>query len=159
MNLKRLLVLPFLFFSALAFSQTDTSIVKFLNPASVSAPKGYSHAVQIDLGTCKMIIISGQVAIDNKGNLVGKGDFDKQTEQAFQNIKSIVESAGGTMDKVVKLGFYLTDVSNIQTLRAVRDKFINTKNPPTSTLVQVGKLFRDDILIEIEATAVIPNKK
>jgi len=159
MRLKKILVLPLLFFSVLAFSQTDTSVVKFLNPASVSAPRGYSHAVQIDLGTCKMIIISGQVGIDNKGNLIGKGDFGKQTEQAFQNIKSIVESAGGTMDNVVKLGFYILDVNNIQTMRTVRDKYINLKNPPTSTLVQVSKLFRDDILVEIEATAVIPNKK
>jgi enamine deaminase RidA (YjgF/YER057c/UK114 family) len=53
----------------------------------VSAPHGYSHAIKIDLGNCKMLIISGQVAIDNKGNVIGKGDFGKQTEQVFQNIK------------------------------------------------------------------------
>jgi len=157
--MKKLLILPFLFITTLVFSQQDTSIVKFLNPPSVSSPKGYSHAVQVDLGTCRMLIISGQVAIDSKGNLVGKGDFAKQSEQAFQNIKNIVENAGGTMDNVVKLGFYILDVNQIQTLRSVRDKFINTKSPPASTLVQVSKLFRDDVLVEIEATAIIPNKK
>ncbi|HTD98712.1 MAG TPA: RidA family protein [Mucilaginibacter sp.] len=159
MQVKKLIFLPFLFLSTLAFSQADTSLVKFLNPSSVSTPRGYSHAAQIDLGTCKMLIISGQVGLDNKGNLAGKDDFAKQTEQAFQNIKSIVESAGGKMDNVVKLSFYLLDVGQVQTLRAIRDKFINTKNPPASTLVQVSKLFRDDILVEIEATAIIPNKK
>jgi 2-iminobutanoate/2-iminopropanoate deaminase len=158
MSSKQLLLLPLLFVTTLAFSQTDTALVKFSNPASVSAPKGYSHVAQIDLGTCKMLIISGQVALDNKGNLVGKGDFGLQTQQVFQNIKSVVESAGGNMDNVVKLGYFVTDISQVQMLRSVRDKFVNTKNPPASTLVQVSKLFRDDILIEIEATAIIPKK-
>jgi len=158
MKSKRLLLLPLLLMTTLAFSQTDTAIVKFINPASVYTPKGYSHVAQIDLGTCKMLIISGQVAIDIKGNLVGKGDFGQQTEQVFRNIKSIVESAGGNMNNVVKLGYFLLDVSQVQTLRSIRDKFVNIKNPPASTLVQVSKLFRDDILIEIEATAVIPKK-
>jgi enamine deaminase RidA (YjgF/YER057c/UK114 family) len=159
MQLKKFLLLPLMLISGLVFAQTDTSLVKFLNPASVSAPKGYSHTAQIDLGTCKMLIISGQVGLDSKGSLAGKDDFSKQTEQAFQNIKSIVESAGGKMDNVVKLSYYVLDVGQIQTLRVIRDKFINTKNPPASTLVQVSKLFRDDILVEIEATAIIPNKK
>jgi reactive intermediate/imine deaminase len=158
MKMKKFLLLPLLLLSKFALSQVDTSIVKFIDPSTVSAPKGYSHAAQIDLGTCKMLIISGQVAIDNKGNLIGKGDFGKQTEQVFLNIKSIVESAGGTMDNVVKIGIFVVDMGHIQTLRTVRDKFINLKNPPASTLVQVSRLFRDDILIEIEATAVVPNK-
>ena len=55
--------------------------------------------------------------------------------------------------------FMLLDMSQIQTLRAVRDKFVNLKHPPASTLVQVNKLFRDDVLIEVEATAIVPNKK
>jgi 2-iminobutanoate/2-iminopropanoate deaminase len=158
MKSKILLLLPLLFVTTLAFSQTDTAIVKFINPASVYTPKGYTHVAQIDLGTCKMLIISGQVALDNNGNLVGKGDFGRQTEQAFQNIKSIVESSGGNMNNVVKLGYFLLDVGQVQTLRSIRDKFVNIKNPPASTLVQVSKLFRDDILIEIEATAIIPKK-
>ena len=62
------------------------------------------------------------------------------------------------MDNIVKISIYMLDVSQIQTVRDIRNKFINLKNPPASTLVQVGKLFRDDILIEIEATAIIPKK-
>jgi 2-iminobutanoate/2-iminopropanoate deaminase len=156
--MKKLLILPLLLLAKLTFAQADTALVKFINPASVSTPKGYSHAAIVDLGTAKMVIISGQVALDNKGNLVGKDDFGKQVDQIFQNIKSIVEAAGGKMDNVVKLGFYVLDVKQVQSLRAVRDKYINTKNPPASTLVQVSKLFRDDILVEIEATAVISKK-
>ncbi len=102
--------------------------------------------------------MSGQVPLDNQGNLIGKGDFGKQAEQVFANIKSIVTEAGGTMSHVVKLGIFLVDIKEIQTLRDVRNKFINLKNPPASTLVQVNKLFREDILIEIEATAIIPKR-
>lgn len=156
--MKITILLSLLFLSTLGWAQLDTSIVKFINPASVSTPKGYSHASIVDLGNCKMVIISGQVSLDPQGNLIGKGDFKKQTEQVFVNIKSIVTEAGGTMDHVVKLGIYLVDIAEIQTLRDVRNKFINLKNPPASTLVQVNKLFREDILIEVEATAIIPKK-
>jgi 2-iminobutanoate/2-iminopropanoate deaminase len=130
--------------------------VQLINPATVAAPRGYSHAAVIDLGNCKMVILSGQVALDPKGALTGANDLGKQTEQVFQNIKNILEAAGGNMNHLVKLGYFTTDVSRLQDIRTIRDRFINTKNPPASTLVQVNKLFRDDVLIEIEATAIIP---
>jgi 2-iminobutanoate/2-iminopropanoate deaminase len=130
--------------------------VQLINPATVAAPRGYSHAAVIDLGNCKMVIMSGQVAFDQKGNLVGPNDIAKQTEQVFRNIKSIVEAAGGNMNHLVKLGIFTTDVSRLPELRTIRDQFINTKTPPASTLVQINKLFREDVLIEIEATAIIP---
>ena len=150
--------LPLLFIANIAFSQTDTSPVKLYNPETVALPHGYSHVAMIDLGTCKMLIISGQVALDDKGTLVGPGDYEKQTEQVFTNIRHIVESAGGTMDNVVKLGYFVRDIGQIQKIRTVRDRFVNTKTPPASTLVEISKLFRDDVLIEIEATAIIPKK-
>ncbi len=105
-----------------------------------------------------MVLIAGQVALDKSGNLVGKDDLQQQTEQVFQNIKSIVESENGTMAQIVKLNYFIRDVSKIHVVRDVRDKFINTNNPPASTLVEVSKLFREDILIEIEATAMIPKR-
>lgn len=150
--------LMFVCWSIATVAQTDTSLVNFVNPSSVATPRGYSHAAIIDLGNCHMIILSGQVPLDSKGNLVGQGDFGKQTEQVFLNIKNILSELGGTMDNVVKVGIFVTDVSKIQTVRDIRDKFINVKNPPASTLVQVSKLFRDDVLIEVEATAVIRKK-
>lgn len=133
--------------------------VTFKNPKSLSLPKGYSQAAEIDMGSSRMIIMAGQVALDKNGNLAGKGDLAKQINQCFMNIKSIVQDAGGTMNNIVKLNYYIKDVSKAQLLRDIRDKYINTKTPPASTLVEVSKLFRDDILIEIEATAVIPKKK
>ncbi|MBD1367058.1 RidA family protein [Mucilaginibacter sp. ZT4R22] len=155
--MKRFLPLIILFVSTACFAQ-QKSPVTFVNPPGVVTPKGYSQLVVIDMGTSKMLILSGQVGLDKDGALIGKGDVAKQIEQTFANIKAIVESQGGTMGDIVKLNFYLLDVANIQTLRNIRDKFINANHPPASTLVQVSKLFREDILVEIEATAVIPKK-
>ena len=154
--MKKHLYLILLFISSAGFAQTSN--VSFINPASVNTPKGYSQAVTVDLGKSTMLILSGQVALDKSGQLVGKDDISAQIQQVFTNIKNIVEAAGGNMNDVVKLNYYMIDVSQVQVLRSIRDKFVNTIHPPASTLVQVSKLFRDDILVEIEATAVIPKK-
>jgi len=155
--MKILTAIPLLFLALPGLAQKEQPI-KFVNPPALSAPKGYSHAAVVDLGNSRMIIISGQVALDSLGRLVGNGDVAKQTEQVFLNIQNIVSSFGGTMDHIAKLGIYMLDVSQIQAMRDVRNKFINVDHPPASTLVQVNKLFRDDLLIEVEATAIIPKK-
>lgn len=157
-NMKIVLYFLILMISTNAFSQQDTNLVRLYNPAGVAAPKGYSHVAVINLGTCKMLILSGQVAFDQQGNFVGNHNLAKQTEQVFKNIKAIAEDAGGSMNDVVKLTYFITDASQIQIIRNVRDQFINTKQPPASSLVQVAKLFRDDALIEVEATLIIPGK-
>lgn len=156
--MKTTILLSTLLLALNCMAQKSASPVHFVNPSSVATPHGYSQAAVIDLGNSTMVILSGQVALDPKGNLVGKEDLEKQTDQVFQNIKNIVTDLGGTMNDVVKLGFFVTDVSKIAAIRTVRDKYINTQTPPASTLVQVSKLFRDDILLEIEATAIIPKK-
>jgi len=152
--MKKILWLPVLFICLNSMAQTKQ--VQLLNPAAVAAPKGYSQAAVIDLGAGKMVIISGQIPLNKQGQLVGAGDMGKQTEQVFQNIKGIVEELGGNMSNVVKLGYFITDISGLQNMRTARDKYINTAQPPASTLVQVNKLFRDDVMIEVEATAIIP---
>jgi len=156
---KGIILLLLICITSVAFSQSDTSLVKIINPFTISTPKGYSHVVAIDLGNCTLVIISGQVALDKSGNLVGKDDVAQQAEQVFRNIKECVTSAGGTMDQLVKLSYFMLDVGQIQKVRDARDRYINTKKPPASTLVQVSKLFRDDVLIEIEGTVVIPRVK
>ncbi len=143
---------------AAAKAQKTPQLVEFENPGFLSAPKGYSHIAKIDLGNAWMLIISGQVSLDKEGNLVGKGDFARQTEQVYENIIQIIKTEGGNKDHLIKTGIFILDNANMSTLREVRNKYINIKNPPASTLVQVAKLYRDDLLIEIEATAVIPKK-
>lgn len=143
---------------SLSYTTFSQNPLKLVNPSSVATPKGYSQVAQIDLGNATMLLIAGQVPLDKQGNLVGKDDLAKQTEQVFINIKNIIEEAGGTMNHLAKISYFIKDVSKIQLVRDVRDKFVNTKTPPASTLVEVSKLYREDVLIEIEATAIIPKK-
>ena len=127
--------------------------VQYLNPPPLSAPTGYTHVVQVHGG--RTIYIAGQVALDKSGNVVGKGDFAAQTTQVFENLKSALAAGGATFDSLVKVTTFVTDMSQMQTLRSIRAKYYG-KNAPASTLVQITKLANDDLMIEIEAIAVVP---
>ncbi|WP_160713453.1 RidA family protein [Chitinophaga solisilvae] len=148
-----------LLLTSLAKAQSEKSAVQFINPPGVAKPNGYSQAAVINLGQVKMMILSGQVPLDVNGELIGKDNFEQQAGQVFVNIQKIIEAAGGKMSDIVKLSYFILDTKNLKTLRAVRDRYIDVQHPPASTLVQVSKLFREDVLLEIEATAVIPAKK
>jgi reactive intermediate/imine deaminase len=127
--------------------------VRYLNPSTLSTPTGYTHVVQVHGG--RTLYISGQVAFDKSGNVVGKGDFAAQVTQVFENLKSALAAGGATFDNVVKVTTFVTDLSQMQTLRSIRGKYYGT-NAPASTLVQITKLAHEDLLIEIEAIAVVP---
>lgn len=128
--------------------------VRFINPATLPKPPGYTHVIEVAKG--RMIYISGQVALDRSGNVVGRGDFRAQTQQVFENIKSALEAVGATFKDVIRLNIYVIDVSQLQVFREVRDKYVNIEKPPASTLIEVRRLVREEFLIEIEATAVSP---
>jgi enamine deaminase RidA (YjgF/YER057c/UK114 family) len=101
------------------------------------------------------IYISGQVALDQSGNLVGPDDLRAQTQQVFTNLKAALEAAGADFNHVVKLSYYLLDISQIQIVREARDQFVNAQSPPASSAVEVRRLVRDDFLIEVDAIAVL----
>lgn len=122
--------------------------IRFINPA----PLGYSHVVEVRGG--RTLYIAGQLALDKDGNLVGAGDFRAQVKQVFENLKARLEEGGATFKDVVKLNYYLTDASDLQALRDTRNSYINTENPPASTLVVVKQLVHEEYLIEVEAIAV-----
>jgi len=126
--------------------------ITFRNSKSLPPTKGYTHAVEVRNG--RTLYVSGQVAINPQGELVGKGDLAAQTRQVFENIKAALEASDASFDDVVKLTFFLTDISQIQTVREIRDLYINTSNPPASSAVEVRKLVNEQFLIEIEAIAV-----
>ena len=152
----RLLILAVLLVSIVAFGFAQSNRrqgIRYLNPSSLSTPTGYSHVVEVNSG--RTVYIAGQVALDKSGNVVGKGDFAAQTNQVFENLKLALASVGATFDNVVKINTYVTDMSQIQTLRDIRAKYYS-KNVPASTLVQIGKLAREELMIEIEAVAVLP---
>lgn len=125
---------------------------KFLNPETMPATFGYSHVV--DVSNPRTIYISGQVAINTEGNIVGVGDLASQTKQVFENIRIALEASEVSFHDVVKLTFFLTDISQMPIVRDIRDQYIDTKNPPASSAVEVSKLIKDELLIEIEAIAV-----
>lgn len=127
--------------------------VVFVNPPTLAKPTGYTHAV-VAIGG-RTIYIAGQVALDQSGNIVGKDDFRAQTTQVFENLKKALEAAGATFKNVVKLNYYVVDMKQIQTLREVRNGYVNTEEPPASTLVEVKRLAREEFLIEVEAIAVV----
>ena len=130
------------------------SNTRFINPPTMFDPPGYTHLVEVSGG--RIVYISGQVALDADGNMVGEGDFRAQTQQVFENIKAAVEAVGGSMEDIVKLNNFVTDMTQLDAYREVRNSFINTDQPPASTLVQVSRLFQERFLIEVEAIAVVP---
>lgn len=129
------------------------SHITYLNPATMPAAKGYTQVVEVTGG--RTLYISGQVALDRAGAVVGVGDLHAQTRQVFENIKAALEAAGASFSDVVKLNIYVLDASQVQIVRDVRDKYVDTGHPPASTLVEVRRLVRDDLLIEIDAVASV----
>ena len=116
----------------------------------------YSQGVKVS-GAGATLYISGQVAQDRKGTIVGKGDFAAQARQVLKNLKAMVEAGGGTLADVVKLTFYLTDVRYRADLVPIREEFFGPKLP-ASTLITTPALAHPDYLLEIEATAFIEGR-
>ena len=129
--------------------------VKRTNPPTLSTPTGYTHVVEVS-GPTKTIYISGQIALDQSGNLVGGSDMKGQAEQVFKNLQAALGAAGAKFGDVVKMNTYTTDMSQVQAIRDVRSKYFSAAALPASTLVQVVHLARPDLLLEIEVVAVTP---
>ena len=123
----------------------------FSNPPGLSTPRGYTHVVDVPAG--RTLYIAGQVAFDPQGNVVGKDDIRAQTEQTFRNLEIALKSAGASFADVVKLNWYVRDMSHLAVYREVREQFLGTGPRPASTLVEVKGLALPDLLIEIEAVA------
>jgi enamine deaminase RidA (YjgF/YER057c/UK114 family) len=124
---------------------------KHINPR----PVGYSDAVVVTGG--KTIYISGQVPVNSKGELVGKGDLRAQTIQVFENLKSILAQSGATFQHVIKVNTYIVNCepSDVAVVREIRKSYLAEKSPPASTMVGVTSLVDPEFLIEIEVIAVI----
>jgi enamine deaminase RidA (YjgF/YER057c/UK114 family) len=123
----------------------------FSSPDDLPTPSGYSHVVSIPSG--RLVWTSGQVAMGPDRSMAAAGDWEGQTRLALENVGRALAAAGANWADVVKLTFFVVDVSALTTIRAVRDEFVDVASPPTSSLVQVAGLFDPDLLIEIEAVA------
>jgi len=121
-------------------------------PEGVAPGVGYTHVVT---GTGRLVAVSGQVALDQYGNVVGPGDPAAQALQAFENLHRCLAAAGATFADVVKLTYFVTDVIHLPAVRKVRDQYVDVDNPPASTAVQVVALYRPELVLEIEAWALL----
>ena len=119
-------------------------------------PAVFSDAVRIDLPGCAMLFISGVVATDETGQVVHR-TMREQTRQVLDKIKTVLERAGGSMDDIVRVRVYVTqlDQHTLREIHEVRSGYFREGNYPASTLVRVDQLIRDGALIEIDADAVI----
>jgi enamine deaminase RidA (YjgF/YER057c/UK114 family) len=125
----------------------------FPSPDDLSAPNGYSHVVVLPPG--RLVWTSGQVALDADGGGPPDG-WEAQSRLVFENVGWALRAAGAGWPDVVKLMFFVVDTVAIETIRAVRDEFVDHDRPPASSLVRVAGLVRPDFLIEVEAVAWLP---
>jgi enamine deaminase RidA (YjgF/YER057c/UK114 family) len=127
-----------------------------LNPQTIAPPIGsYSHVVRVETGDAVWIYVSGQIAFDAEGTLVGVGDLRAQTEQVYENLASALAAAGAGFEHVVKLQTFFTTLDGLAESREVRARYVPAE-PPASTAVQVVALVVPEALIEVDLVAVVP---
>lgn len=123
------------------------------SPTLITSAGIMSHGIKVPAGN--MVFVSGQVARNAQGELVGKGDITAQTRQTLENLKSVLEAGGATMDDVVKVTVFARDVvGHYDQIHAARAEYFKS-DYPASTMVEVSSLVDPDMLIEIEAIAVV----
>jgi reactive intermediate/imine deaminase len=152
--MRLVLAAAFMLMPVLAFAQARAPQVKRTNPPALSKPTGYTHVVEVT-GPAKTIYVSGQIAYDKDGKLVGAGDMKAQAEQVFKNLQAALDAAGAKFSDVVKMNSYITDMSKVQAVRDVRTRYFG-ETTPASTFVQVAGLVRPELLLEVEVVAVVP---
>ena len=128
------------------------TIEKF-GAAGVFEPATYSQGVKVTQAQT-VLFLSGQVAYTADGGVACRGDFKGQARGAYEAIKALVESQGGTMASIVKLTTYVTDMGYRIDLAPIREEFFGKKGP-ASTLIEISSLAHPDWMIEIEAIAVV----
>lgn len=128
---------------------------KFLNPPGLKPLGMYSNVACAKGGTT--VFIAGQVAVDAQGQVVGKGDIEAQAVQVFENLKLALQAAGGTFEDVLKLTIFIRDLTPEarKAVMGVRNRYISPTNPPAATMVGIDRLVEEDLLVEIEAVAVV----
>lgn len=101
------------------------------------------------------VYTSGQVAYDRHGNVVGKGDMKAQAKQTFENLREVLALAGATMDDVVKITAFITDMSKYGEYSEARAQSF-ARNIPASSTVAIHRLVNQDLMLEVEAVAHTP---
>jgi 2-iminobutanoate/2-iminopropanoate deaminase len=129
-------------------------MIRAVNPPQAVIP-GISHGVVVESG--RILFLSGHVPFGPEG-VVGGNELTSQLEQAFVNLRATLAAAGATFANVARLTLYVRDYtpSLLPHIREVRDRWINPGCPPASALIGVASLFHPDVLVEVDAIAVLP---
>ena len=112
----------------------------------------YSQAMKMG----DLLFVSGQAAIDAGGSVVGVGDFEAQARQVFRNLRTVLEKAGAGLRDIVKVTIFVTDMSHFPVIVKLREEYFSEPYPADS-IVQVQALALPDLMVEIEAIAVLPS--
>ncbi|MDF5751642.1 RidA family protein [Spongiactinospora sp. TRM90649] len=134
---------------------TATPAHEAILPPGHSKPIGrYSPAIRVPVGTGSLVFVSGQVATDAAGGVIGRDDAGAQAEAVFERLRQVLAGAGGDLRHLVSLIIYLTDMSDFRAVSAVRDRLL-ADPAPSSTLVEVSRLAEPGIRVEISGVAHI----
>lgn len=131
-------------------------MIERINPFKISTFGHYSQAVKIDLGTKTMVLVAGQIALEEDGTPVAPGDFTAQTHFVFKRIQRVLEEAGASLDDVVKALFFITDASKYNEVSAVRNEYFAVARP-ASAMVEISNTVAKGCDVEIEVMAIIDN--
>jgi enamine deaminase RidA (YjgF/YER057c/UK114 family) len=127
------------------------SEAELVSVSGIHSTRGYAHAWRVG----NLLFVSGQVALNVEGEVVGRGDMAAQAEQVFANLGTVLGAAGATFRDIVKLTTLCTDAAGIPKIRDARARVLGD-HTPASTLMVVAGLASPDYLLEIEAVAVVP---
>jgi 2-iminobutanoate/2-iminopropanoate deaminase len=127
------------------------------NPSTVSAPFGdrFAHVARLDVGGGALLVLAGQVAVDDAGEVVAPGDVTAQSERIFELIGGILAAHGATFADVLHVRTFMTDLGDLPGYGAVRRRIFTGTPPPASTTVEVSRLFLPGAVLEVEVTAAV----
>jgi enamine deaminase RidA (YjgF/YER057c/UK114 family) len=127
-----------------------------INPSTLPRPRGFSHGILVTGG--RLLFLAGQTGSDATGQIVAPGDLVAQYEQTLQNLKTVVEAAGGTMQDIMQITIFVRDrddyLAHLKQLGQVHRSFFGEYYPATA-LFEISRFFQDEALIEIEGLAVL----
>jgi enamine deaminase RidA (YjgF/YER057c/UK114 family) len=131
----------------------DPTVTRYINPGTLAALDGFTHAVRVG----PMVYVSGEVALDSMGGLVGPGNLAAQARQAFANLEFVLNMAGVSPTDVVQLNVYVVGFkpADWATIREAGAKFFPQRNPPAGTVLGVAALPREGLLIAVDAIGVM----
>jgi enamine deaminase RidA (YjgF/YER057c/UK114 family) len=131
----------------------DPTATRYINPGTLAALDGFTHAVRVG----QMVYVSGEVALDSMGTLVGPGDLAAQARQAFANLEFVLDLAGVSPTDVVQLNVYVVGYkpADWATIRQAGAKFFPQRNPPAGTVLGVTALPREGLLIAVDAIGLV----